>query len=343
MIGVFIVGVSAQIKNYPLMLTGRCIYGIGAESLNVLQSAMISLWFNGDKNLAFAFGITLCLARFGDFIALSTSNYLAKIFGSYKYILWCGVAVCGLSFLANFFYFVMDKFAEKTLKRKTVGAADKIRLKDIIHFDKRIWPLAILCTAFYGGVLPFLAISTKFLNEKYNISDDVAGVYSSVIILSTMILAPILGKTVDLIGRRPYVALVGSIALIPSHLILGLTYFTPIVPIIIIGLAFALVPAALWPSISLITNTEHSGTAFGLTTALQNLGLAVINAVVGAIIDKAGYTWCMIFFVVMDTIGVIASFTLVIMDNNMGRDLAITAKQKEEKDSLSERTKLVNN
>jgi len=165
-----------------------------------------------------------------------------------------------------------------------------------LFIDKRIWVIAVLCAAFYGGVTPFLAISPKFLKVKYGIQDEIAGVYSSVIILSTMILAPILGKVVDLIGRRPYVVLIGSLALIPAHLILAVTFVTPIVPIIIIGLAFSFVPAALWPSISLITNTNHSGTAFGLTTALQNLGLTLINYIVGVIIDKADYTWAMFFF-----------------------------------------------
>jgi len=149
-----------------------------------------------------------------------------------------------------------------------------------------------------------------------------------------MILAPILGKVVDLIGRRPYVVFIGSLALIPAHLILALSYVTPMLPIVIIGLAFSFVPAALWPSISLITSTNHSGTAFGLTTALQNLGLTLINYIVGVIIDKAGYTWAMLFFVLMDSIGVLAACLLIFMDARMGRHLALTSKQRAEIDAL---------
>ena len=100
-----------------------------------------------------------------------------------------------------------------------------------------------------------------------------------------MILAPFAGGLVDKIGKRATLMIVGSLILIPSHLVMGLTRIYPVYPMIALGAAFVLVPAALWPSVPLIVRKERVGTAFGLMTAIQNIGMAVFPLFNGLLRD----------------------------------------------------------
>ena len=62
--GQCVFALAVDIKNYPLALIGRFIFGLGGESLSVAQSALISNWFMG-KNMALAFGVNISVARLG--------------------------------------------------------------------------------------------------------------------------------------------------------------------------------------------------------------------------------------------------------------------------------------
>lgn len=61
-----------------------------------------------------------------------------------------------------------------------------------------------------------------------------------------------------------FVVVFGGLAILPAHMVLGLSWFTPILSIVIIGLSFSLVPAALWPSIPRIVAEENIATAYGM-------------------------------------------------------------------------------
>ena len=91
-----------------------------------------------------------------------------------------------------------------------------------------------------------------------------AGGITSIIIFASMVAAPFAGHLVDKIGKRASLMVIGSLIMIPSHLIMGITNIYPVLPMISLGIAFVLVPAAMWPSIPLVVKKERVGTAFGL-------------------------------------------------------------------------------
>jgi hypothetical protein len=93
---VFALGLS--LKSWPLMFVGRCIFGFGGENLGVANSAILSVWFEG-KELAFAFGLNLSIARLGSVINNLVSPALANSAGI-QFALWFGVILCGSSIAA---------------------------------------------------------------------------------------------------------------------------------------------------------------------------------------------------------------------------------------------------
>ena len=55
------------------MASGRLVFGIGAESLIVSVTTAIAKWFKG-KELSFAFGVNLTIARLGSYLALRSPS-----------------------------------------------------------------------------------------------------------------------------------------------------------------------------------------------------------------------------------------------------------------------------
>jgi len=214
----------------------------------------------------------------------------------------------------------LDKRSERHFPLRTPNPEDnELNFKTVLHFDPRFWLIAIVCMCYYGGIFPFVAIASDFLVKEYNMSTTDAGYYAAIVTLASMILSPFLGKFLDIVARRPLFVCLGSCVVIPTHLALAYKLPHPIIPIIFMGLSFSLVPAALWPSIPLITKDKEVATAFGVMAAIQNTGLAGINYVAGVIADsKWGYTYVMWFFVLMDGLGLIFAIALVIVDKAKG-------------------------
>ncbi len=143
-----------------------------------------------------------------------------------------------------------------------------------------------------------------------------------------MIFTPIFGLVVDKIGKRATMMIVGSLMLIPAHLTLGLTYVHPAIPMIILGISFSLVPAAMWPSIPIMIEEKRLGTAFGLMTLIQNIGLTVFPWLAGKITDLSGgdYTNTMLMFASLGVIGAIFSILLKISDRKAKTGIELPTK-----------------
>src|SRR5262249_14448091 len=96
-----------------LMAVGRLIFGMGAESLIVAVTAALARWFRG-KELSFAFGINLTIARLGSFAALNSPTWARW---AYAYWRWPFLIALGFStfcVIGAIIYWGMESYAEKT-------------------------------------------------------------------------------------------------------------------------------------------------------------------------------------------------------------------------------------
>jgi len=323
-------------NNLTIVFIGRFIFGAGSEPLVVAQSAMLSRWFKG-KELALSFGIALTVSRLGTLFSFNTGELISSHFGDYRYALIAASLFCLLSLAANMFYIFMDKKGEQALELEDEGAEEKINLKDIKKFKISFWYIAMLCVLFYSAIFPFTALSTDFFVDKWNIPRvidssgsfmrqvfsnffnmfNTAGGISSIIIFASMIFAPFAGHLVDKFGKRASLMIVGSILMIPAYLMLGFTQLYPAYAMIALGAAFVLVPAAMWPSVPLIVPKEQVGTAFGIITFIQNIGLALFPYLNGLLRDTThNYTASMLMFASLGAFGLVFAFLLRRADLN---------------------------
>jgi MFS family permease len=308
----------AGAPTFWMMIAGRTVFGIGCESLIVCQSAILAKWFKG-RELALAFGLALTFMRIGTLFSFNTEAWIAETYGSWRLALWVAVWLCVLSMVANVVYVIMERRAEGRVVLAQPPAGDKIVVSDIKRFNASYWFITALCVTFYSAIFPFTAFSTDFFVEKWNVSVVNGGRISSIIIFASMILAPILGRVVDKVGRRGTMMVFGSLLLVPCYLTLGLTTLNPIIPMALLGFAFSLVPAALWPAVPLLVEEKTVGTAFGLMTMVQNLGLAAFPWIVGATRDATeGYTAGMIVFASLGIVGFVFALFLKRADARAG-------------------------
>ncbi len=326
-------------ESLPVVFAGRFIFGAGSEPLVVAQSAILARWFK-NKEIALAFGIALTVSRLGTLFSFNTGELISAEFGGYHAALIAALIFCGISLLGNVVYVLLDRRGERLLPGlQETGSEDKITFADIRHFRPSFWFVSLLCVTFYSAIFPFTALSTDFFADKWGVARvaatsgsfmaqifgsflhmfSTAGGLSSIIIFASMIFAPFAGHLIDRVGKRASMMIVGSLLMIPAHLVMGLTDLYPVLPMIVLGAAFVLVPAAMWPSIPMVVKEEHTGTAFGLCTTIQNLGLALFPWLNGRLRDATNdYTASMLMFAGLGVAGLVFSVMLKRADAREG-------------------------
>ncbi|MBS3944608.1 MAG: MFS transporter [Melioribacter sp.] len=302
--------ITASSNDLTFMAIGRLVFGLGAESMIVAVTTVIGRWFKG-KQLSFAFGLNLTLARLGSFAALNSPTWARGLYDSWQYPLLISVAAGVISILSVIIYWGMDTYAEKNYSLRPVPKQDKINFKEIFSFSNSYWFVVLLCVTFYSGIFPFQTFAVKFFIDVHGTTREFGGFLSSMLTLSAMILTPLFGLFADYIGKRSLLMMFGSIILIPVYLLLAYTNVTLYIPMAMMGLAFSLIPAVMWPSVAIIVDEAKLGTAYGLMTMIQNIGLAGFNFIIGWANDfSGGYTLGMWIFSSLGFFGLIFAFLL---------------------------------
>jgi len=350
LIGAVLTALSSQ---FGLMATGRLIFGLGAESLIVAITTVLARWFKG-KELSFAFGLNLTIARLGTFSALNSPTWAKSYYSDWQDPLFISIIAALVSVIAVLIYIFMDANAEKRFTLRKESSVDKIEIGGIFKFNPSFWLITLLCVTFYSAIFPFQTFAVKFFIQEHLISipQDIArsmgGFLSSLLILAAMILTPLFGLLADKIGKRALLMMIGSVMLIPVYLILAyvkmdagisaadigniletsevgsnLDYFIDMIsllfryfpnlvlPMGIMGLSFSLIPAVMWPSVAYIVAEKRLGTAYGLMTMIQNIGLAGFNFLIGFVNDfSQGHTLGMWIFSSLGLLGLVFAWLL---------------------------------
>lgn len=148
-------------------------------------------------------------------------------------------------------------------------------------FSRSYWFIVMLCITFYSAMFPFQTFAVKFFEETHGVSREYGGFLSSILTLSAMFCTPLFGLLSDYIGKRSLLMMCGSLLIIPVYLIMGYTHVPLMIPMCMMGIAFSLIPAIMWPAVAIVTTPSKLGTAYGLMTMIQNIGLFGFNIIIG--------------------------------------------------------------
>jgi MFS family permease len=299
-----------------IMATGRLVFGMGAESLNVAVIAALARWFRG-KELSFAFGLNLTASRLGTFAALNSPTWARAAYANWRDPFEIALAFSALCVIGAAIYWGMEVWAEKNYKLGEVST-DKVVFSDLWKFGVSYWLIVALCIVFYSAIFPFQTFAVKFFMEAHGTSRELGGFLSSMLTLFGMIATPLFGLFVDRVGKRALLMMFGSTLLIPVYLIMAYTQVNLYIPMAMMGVAFSLIPAVMWPSVAYIVDQSKLGTAYGLMTMIQNIGLFALNLLIGwantysnaDASNPAGYRLGMWIFSILGILGVLFAFLL---------------------------------
>ncbi|MBR9978964.1 MAG: MFS transporter [Bacteroidetes bacterium] len=272
--------VTASSAELYVMASGRLIFGLGAESLIVAVTTTLAKWFRG-KELSFAFGINLTIARLGTFAALNSPSWAKPLYEFWQYPLLLSVGAGVICVAAALLYFAQDRYASRNYQLGQAAETDKVALRDIFKFSTSYWYVVALCITFYSAIFPFQTFAVKFFVEAHGVTRETGGFLSSMLTLFAMFATPLFGLLADKIGKRALMMMFGSLLLIPVYLMMAYLDVSLYIPMAMMGISFSLIPAVMWPSVTYLVSPARLGTAYGMMTMIQNVGLAGFNFLIG--------------------------------------------------------------
>lgn len=287
MVHIFGVSISTQVLWASI---GYAIFGVGIEIAGITVSKIIVKWFKG-KELALAMGLEMACARIGTALALGVTPLLAEHFKSVSMPILLGLLLLCIGMISFVVFVVMDAKRDQELK-ETAAPEEPFRFRDIFDIIKLkgFWYIAILCVLFYSAVFPFLKYAPDLMINKFGISSKLSGIIPSLLPFGTILLTPFFGNLYDRKGKGATIMLIGSFMIVGIHLLFAIPAFTSwwlaLALIIALGVAFSLVPSAMWPSVPKIIPENKLGTAYALIFWIQNWGLMGVPYLIGKVLNN---------------------------------------------------------
>jgi MFS family permease len=274
---------------FPVMAAGRLVFGLGAESMIVAVTVAIGQWFVG-RQLGFAFGLNLSFARLGSYSADMSTTWFKPLYDrGWQPPLWLAAGFAAICVAGAAFYYVLDRRAQRRFDLPQASPSDRFAWGDLWRFDRSYWYIVGLCVTFYAVIFPFRStFAIKYFQHAHGLSLQEAGSMNAYVFLAAVVATPTFGLMVDRIGRRAAFMAFGTFLLAAVFPILAYTTVSLWITTVMIGIAFSLVPAVLWPAVPYVVTANRLGTAYGLMTMLQNIGMMLANLGAGALNDASG-------------------------------------------------------
>ena len=283
---------------------GCMVFGLGSEIAGVAVTRSIAKWFKG-RNMAFAMGLQLAIARLGTATAFLLSPVLIQQKDFYPLSVTSRPAFFGMMLLlvgaifwavfvamdARFDRVVRNTSAEAMTAGDVAKSDEQFRFKDVLKVlgNPNWWLLALLCVFFYSSIVAFKKFTGAILVPRFGVSAGIAGLMATILPFSTVVFAPLFGLMVDRHGHGTRWMVFGAVLALAAHLVLAFApsgnAFWGYAAMVLLGFSYSLVPAALWPSVPKVIPDRMLGTAFGLIYWVQNLGLWGFKRFAGRILE----------------------------------------------------------
>ena len=312
-------------RQVALAALGFAFFGIGYEMCGITVSKVVVRWFSG-KEMALAMGLQVSMARLGTALALNFSLPIALNWGLPRPLL-IGLFCVGVGLIAYIYYCTMDRRLDKEQGKQDMAQAEdeKFHFSDMKITIKNpgFWLITLLCLFYYSALYPFLDFATKLMISKYGVEAELAGAITSILPYTSIVLTPLFGAWFDNKGRGATMMVIGSVLLTITLFVFAMplnSSWIAVTLMCVLGIAFSLLPAALWPAVPKIVPMKQLGTSYSIIYYIQNIGLMLIPVLIGKVLERntvgeqVDYTHSLIIFGIIGVGAIIASTLLLWMD-----------------------------
>lgn len=358
-----------------LMMAGRLLFGSGLEIVCVVVTRTVVKWFK-DRELALAMAVNVSFGRLGSFMAVAFTVDIAA--GQMSQAVVFAAALVALGFLMFLAHFALDlkldrqdhaagaeaRAAETDEDRRAKAEDERFKWADVVALatNRSFVMIALLCVTFYSAVFPFMQYAPDLLVNKFGFSSELPALapgaswmdhfrswltngpkIASLIPLGTILFTPLFAAVIDNRGRAATLMILGGGLLIFAHLSLSVMHnvWLGYAGLLCLGIAFSLVPAAMWPSVAKIVPERRLGTAYAAMFTLQNWGLGFFFWAIGKVLDLANadrldainakqatydYTLPILMLVGLGAVSILLAFGLKSADRRQGFGLEIPNK-----------------
>ncbi len=316
-IGVLGAAITAIGDPYALMVLGRFIFGISEGVIFIALVAGLAQWFPR-SGIALATALYLSLARVGSYaVDTSTAWALPLYERGWQTPLWMGTAITAIGLAATAIYYRLDL---RHRPRASLSIeVEQIKWHQLLNFDLSYWYILALHVLYAAVFFPFrTTYAIEYFQHVKGLTLQQAGVANSWVFFAAIFATPLFGLLADRLGHRAFMLSLGTLLLPLTFVVLRVTNLSLWVSTVMMGISFALVPAVIWPATTLIVEPRRLGTALGLITLIQALGMAASNLAAGRLADiadagsqnPAGYDVMLGFFFLLSLTALLSAVLL---------------------------------
>ncbi|WP_427846163.1 CynX/NimT family MFS transporter [Desulfitobacterium dichloroeliminans] len=294
--------------SFSLLVVFRLVAGIGATVLVVLSPLLITMYFD-QKNIGIAMGIFNIAVPLGTVLAANFFGSLGRLLG-WRVILVGVAGFLGVVLLLVIFALFLQKGEASThspdLDKKS---APRFRGSLSLWLLTAIWALANF------QLIAYVTFGPQFY-QSLGVSVQRAGFLTSLVMLASLFLAPLIGVAFDKTGRKkPY--LIIGIALILISFVALATHF-PGLPLWAFALGIGFTPIAVFAfaHIPETVRPHEVGMGMGMLTVASNLGTTVGPSAFGSILDQTQGNFTVTFMFLAAISLILIAFSLGLKSGN---------------------------
>ncbi|NLC28328.1 MAG: MFS transporter [Campylobacteraceae bacterium] len=259
-------------SSYISFLGYRLLSGAGATILIVLSPLLVTIYFN-KNNIGTAMGIFNIAVPVGTVLSVNLFGYLG-LFMSWRSSIGVIIGFVCLVLLAVIFFLILP--ANKT--KMPNSSKLELNLGSSLIFLAIIWMIA------NAQLLAYITFGPSFF-QLHGMSVQEAGFFTSVIMLVSIFLTPIIGIMIDRTGQKKIYLFLGLLIMTVSFFAIALSWFSLALWAITLGIGFSFVPVVVFSLLPNVVKPEHTGMGLAAITSASNLGIAIGAAGFGTILD----------------------------------------------------------
>ena len=286
-----------------LACLGFMIFGCGCEMAGITVSRAIAKWFKG-KEMAMAMGLEMAIARIGVFAIFTMSPAVAnsEMFAFIPTSVVKPVFLCTVLLIVGLICFLVFNIMDKKFDKQLAAAGEaeeatneeefKIGDVKVILSSKIFWLVALLCVLYYSAIFPFQKYAVNMFENNLHLTAEEAASIFRWFPIGAALITPFLGGFLDKRGKGATMLILGAILMISCHLVFALVLpkfpnlLLAYAAIVVLGVSFSLVPAALWPSVPKLMPERYLGSAYSLIFWVQNVGLCLVPYIIGIVLNS---------------------------------------------------------